>query len=427
MNASVYIFGKFNGAYSQYPNDYTSEIFHKFYEKSKATTQIVIHRDDNLMYYGYIRKLNRECYIGFCIVLNCLMFTCIDKIFLLFENAISMLVIEGKFIHFNAQGEICNSVEELSLHKEEVFALEESLRVGVNALKNVAKALPTVSYGIQKDTFREFVVDDNLEAIIKSSYSNGYTYIYKDEGFDTVKLNSYKDVLVRLNNEKELLQDKLNKINRKKVYTFILFGALIICSIYLLSAYKSLKDTQQQLQEAHKIIIDNNDTITESRQKISELKKNINQLKIELNQKNELVDIYHKVMFDSKKYPILISNIEVGNMNNDGKMETDYGKIIYSSTSMFLSHKITYSSINNDTITLNVKLFGPDGKLSKGVSSPTDYSYSRKMIVTKGNNNTYCFSGWGNSQKGSWIAGDYRVEIWYNNVCLKSKKFTIHK
>jgi len=35
-------------------------------------------------------------------------------------------------------------------------------------------------------------------------------------------------------------------------------------------------------------------------------------------------------------------------------------------------------------------------------------------------------SGWGNEQKGNWKAGNYRYEIWYNKVCLKSVEFKIY-
>ena len=48
-----------------------------------------------------------------------------------------------------------------------------------------------------------FVVDDNLDEIIKSSHTNGYTFIYKSKGFNTAQMNNYKGVLTRVNNEKK--------------------------------------------------------------------------------------------------------------------------------------------------------------------------------------------------------------------------------
>ena len=54
MNISVYLFGEFSVGYSQYPNDYAKIIFESFAKSAQATTQITIHRDGDLMYYGYI-------------------------------------------------------------------------------------------------------------------------------------------------------------------------------------------------------------------------------------------------------------------------------------------------------------------------------------------------------------------------------------
>ena len=86
MNVTVYLFGEFLGGYMQYPDDYTSKIFQNFQANAKMTTQIAIHRDGNLMYYGYIRKLEKDRYIGFCVVLNGLVLVRIDGLFTLFEN-----------------------------------------------------------------------------------------------------------------------------------------------------------------------------------------------------------------------------------------------------------------------------------------------------------------------------------------------------
>ena len=71
MNNSVYVFGNLGVGYTQYPEGYAQEIFYKFFEQSSARSQIVIHREKNLMYYGYVRKLDvPERYIGFCALLN---------------------------------------------------------------------------------------------------------------------------------------------------------------------------------------------------------------------------------------------------------------------------------------------------------------------------------------------------------------------
>lgn len=203
MNASVYIFGKFNNGYSQYPDDYTSAIFRNFSTNAKSTTQIVIHRDGNLVYYGYIRKLQKDKHIGLCVVLNGLILKRIDSLFSLFENVISNLVTNGKLIHFNEEGELVTSVEELYLDREEIDLLTESLRAGFNRFEAFCTQLPAVNFSVSKDSFKDFVVDDEQDEIIKSSYTNSYTYVYKSKGFNTTQLNSYRGILSRVYKRKE--------------------------------------------------------------------------------------------------------------------------------------------------------------------------------------------------------------------------------
>ena len=65
-----YIFGKFIGGYTQYPVDSQSNVFQQVIANAKAETQVVIHRDGNLMYYCYLRKFEVDNCIGFCVLLN---------------------------------------------------------------------------------------------------------------------------------------------------------------------------------------------------------------------------------------------------------------------------------------------------------------------------------------------------------------------
>ena len=261
MNATVYLFGEFNSGYTQYPDDYTSAIFNQFHKNAKSTTQIAIHRDGNLIYYGYIRKLEQERYIGLCVVLNGLLLTRIDGLFSLFENTISGLVTKGLLIHFNEQGDIVTKVEKLYLNKEEVGLLNESLRAGFNRFVGNITTLPAISFGTPKDSIKNFIVDDDLNEIIKSSYTNGYTFIYKSKGFNTAQINSYKGVLTRVNNEKKELQEKLDKLQnehaktlrQKKQFKFVLtlFVVLLGCAIGLFSLNDNLNITRNALLSAN--------------------------------------------------------------------------------------------------------------------------------------------------------------------------------
>ena len=123
--------------------------------------------------------------------------------------------------------------------------------------------------------------------------------------------------------------------------------------------------------------------------------------------------------------PIIISDIQIANTYNGGDIETDYGNTIYSSNTMYLKPKISYTGIKTgESIDLNIKFYTPSG-MSTGSNSPYGCSYSTSMYVYSGEN-TESLSGWGGSSRGHWSSGTYRFEIWYGSVCLKAKSFTIY-
>ena len=51
MNVDLYLFGDFGNGYTQYIDDNTRVKFKSFVEKAKAKSQLIINRDDALIYY----------------------------------------------------------------------------------------------------------------------------------------------------------------------------------------------------------------------------------------------------------------------------------------------------------------------------------------------------------------------------------------
>lgn len=123
--------------------------------------------------------------------------------------------------------------------------------------------------------------------------------------------------------------------------------------------------------------------------------------------------------------PLIITDVKMGNVYNNGNFETNYGSKIYSVNTMYLKPCIYYVGLTSGNKTFKVKLYEPSGTLSIGSSSPTGFSYQDTGDIYVGEN-TLTLNGWGNETKGHWEAGTYRIEIWYNNQCLFSKTFRIY-
>lgn len=156
----------------------------------------------------------------------------------------------------------------------------------------------------------------------------------------------------------------------------------------------------------------------------SSLRSEISSLKQERdNAKSQLSNLESKV---SNTYPLIITDIEIANVTENSDIHTNYGNSLYGSSTMFLQPQIKYIGLSPGNKTIKVKWYNPDGSIRRGSKSPPDFSQSQSMYVSLGDNNTYTLVGWGNSSKGHWRSGTYRIEIWYEDTCLKSKTFTIY-
>lgn len=212
MNLSVYLFGNLSSGYTQYPNDYSHKIFSTFYKSSQATTQIAIHRDGDLMYYGYIRKLEENKYVGLCTVINGTVISSIDNLFAIYEGVIEIMVKNGYLIHYNDKGEIVSKIGELYENREEIDLITSSLQTAFDRLESTSIALPPVSYATSINSIKSFSIQDDIQDILKSSYTNAYTFVYKSKGYNTALMNTYQGILMRKQQEVVTLSDECSKL-----------------------------------------------------------------------------------------------------------------------------------------------------------------------------------------------------------------------
>lgn len=196
MNSSVYIFGNLRNGYVQYPDDYAQEVLGSFAIKSKSKTQVIVHRDKNLMYYGYVRRLDvTGQYIGFCVLLNGVMLSKMDSLFVMFEKAFAELVSQAEIIQMDGIGNIVSTTNQLTDKQQEVERILNYLIGETERLEHSASKLPPVNYGIAQDSIVMFSVSEVEKKIVDASVSYGYTCITKDDGYDTPLLAGLRSVL----------------------------------------------------------------------------------------------------------------------------------------------------------------------------------------------------------------------------------------
>ena len=206
MNSSIYLFGKLNQGYFQYPNDYTLSIFQNFSARATSKTQIIIHRQDTLMYYGYIRKLDNDesRYIGFCVLLNDLMIQNIKSLFSLFEEIFTNMVVQGEILCFDDNGNTI-TIDGNGTKQQEIERVMNLLRGNISLLEKDCVKLPPVQYGVDSSEIKTFAVADvEKKEVIDATYKYSYTYILKNEDYE--KAAYYRDQI-----------DKYEKVKDQKV------------------------------------------------------------------------------------------------------------------------------------------------------------------------------------------------------------------
>lgn len=294
VNSSIYIFGTFDNGYTQYPDNYAKEIYQNFFAQASSKSQIVIHRDKELMYYGYIRQLDKYSqYIGFCVLLNGMMLTNVSNLFTVFENAIAEMVSRGDIIAFNEKGDIVSTTNSLANKLQEVNAVTAIIRNGIDGMKSYTKTLPPVNYSISNTEQKVFTYSAPNDTLVDASCKYAYTYVAKDKGCDTTSLSGYKGIIRKLHKEKDdlsfeygKLKNQYNKLNeQKKQYrnVVILCAVVAVCGIGLFFLNDTLNSTQQTLEQSQSENVQKGETIQKLISNITVLNGNINDLESSLS------------------------------------------------------------------------------------------------------------------------------------------------
>lgn len=370
LNTQIYIFGQFESGYRQYPDDYSSDIFRKFEAGVTSKSQITIHRDKNLMYYGYIQKLDeRQQYIGFCIVLNDVLISSIKNLFTVFERAVEELALRGEILTFNENGNVVASTYNLLSRIDEMERVASIIRNGVENKNIRKKKLPPLDYSISIEESKDFVVSAPVDEIVNASAKYGYTYVRKEE--ETSSMIGYKSIIKQLKSEKdELLSQKkeiqeryatLNKQKKQFKVVLLLCLILVLSGAGLFLLKNNLKGTQQELSNTKRSKVELQNTIDRLNTSIGEKEA---ELTVEKQERRLLEDNMTR----------LESDIE------------DLNRIILSRQPMLIKS----TSFNWSSGYLSFEYYGFDMRninlTAKALNGDESYSNSCSFTIEKGNN-----------------------------------------
>lgn len=258
MNIDVYLFGDLGDGYTQYIDDNNRILFKSIASKSKANSQLIIHRDNTLMYYTYIRRLrNSESsngrYIGISYVLNNHFIRDIDGLFDIFEGAITTIVSRGILLEYTNNGNIIATIGKIYNAKSEFAHISSYLKNELDMyMAGRNDKLPPLDYSINTSEYKTFNFNDSRNEIISALSTFSTIYIFKDDNYENAESRSYANKLKRNNEEiKTLTSEIFNlkveilKLKRQKKQFAVVIILIIIIAIGLMIFISKINDKNE--------------------------------------------------------------------------------------------------------------------------------------------------------------------------------------
>lgn len=404
MKAEVYIFGNFTSGYSQYPDNYTHNLFEQIGKTRKSESEIIYHRDGSLTYYIYTREISKKdnTFIGLCYVFNDVFIKDFDSLFSVFEDVITIIVTKGGILEFTKEGKLSTKINQLYAHTEELQRITDYLNSKILLLNKYIEKLPPLNLATSKLEWKEFIYKDTNDiktAILE--YSN--IRITKGENYNTEALTSYSNILNTLNKEKNnALQtitkqkQEISELKKKQKNYLLVIWLIVIVFIVGLIGIGSVNSRNAIIQRLEGDIVDKENIIDTQDKNI----KNLNDLVSE-----------HETTIEQQHYEIgfLISyrdSILDVNKNLNKKVETlqiektELNKTLTSKETELNKSRKEINSLKNQ----NKNLVTENTQLKNKKIEPEKYT-----VYAKSGNKAYYY---------------YKKEHYYNKTGVSEKDYT---
>ena len=481
MNYNIYFFIGTQKGYSQYPDNYSKDIISNILAKTdrkKNISQFAISMSGKLAYMTYQYRYSDSKYFGICCEYNNVVPTNFEYLFEFFDNIVQDILTKGEIIHYDSAGSICPSIDYISDKIELINYYGSYISHHLNDKSAKYINLPSLNYISGKKKVMVLAYDDTHTQIIDLLNTYDNVVISRDNPY----VLGYANTLKKSSEKITQLETELAKINRqKKQYKMVIFLilAVVAClvTLYLFNSNiqalaGDLSQRDEEIKELNQELFLANGKIDTMTVEIAEKNCVIGYLENEVSQNNYSIDSLNQAIVSQenlindlrnnlflinsklsstsiqlstatrdleeakrkltnyqnkvgKNFPMIINNIELANYTKDRrKVISDYGQPIYSNKSRWVWFRINYDGMISGTKKLYYRIYDQYGKLKTSSTSLSGYTDSTEQYIYQSNNTTVLF-GWGGDSSGSWRKGKYRIEIWYEDICLKSKSFTI--
>lgn len=237
MKPLIYFFGSLPEGFSSFPSDETKEMFRDFLRKSKNTAQIVVHRKDNLLYYGYTRMMDKGKFFGIC--------ACYDSIFLNagalfkeFDRIYAKMIQNGDVLKITESAIVEWNIDKFP--EEKVVLTEYRILLSDKLSKLKTIELPPEDFSIIKDSCIDTSIEDG-EAIITNAlkrYHNVYIANYR---YEVEKVTCFRNTIntlgIRLRESKQEINELKVQLRKTKAKQRNLVWVSVLGVVTLISGF----------------------------------------------------------------------------------------------------------------------------------------------------------------------------------------------
>lgn len=417
MNCNIYVYGDFEKGYTQYPDNYTQTVIKGVISKVKnqGKCQVAICRNGDLAYLIYNYKYYANKSFGFCLEYNKVCPHNITYIFGFFDSIIADILNKGKLLHYTTSGNIFPDSYYLYENSAIIDYYSDFIHLHLDDKQAQFKHLPPVNRGIDYDRAVVYQLQDSSWSV--ETALNGYNTFIITKATDDNGINSYKNVLKKINEEKleqvkrnQELQAENARLKREKnriLYVVILSLIVIGCGIGIYFLNRNLNTTQGQLVEANKDIAEKKELLNVANKNIESKDSTISVRNETINSQNSTISSLNDTINSYKeRYEEELSLRHDAEEKYDSYKSTlaGYQPFLVRNTSFDFSsgkYKISYYGLVYGKYSFTFRVICPDNSIK---------TFERSFWVYSGTDNaTVTLSNSFNS------SNYYVIEIMYNN------------
>lgn len=218
MKPIVYFFGNLSGSFASYPQDHTKAIFQDFLKRARNQLQIVLHRKDNLLYYGYVRAMNETDRIGLVLCVDCI-YNNMATLFSVFDNAYAEMIRQGVIVKMDGNTRVSWATTNFASETVTITEISKQITEKANLSARNTQPLPPVNFSISINDCLELSLDNPLDEITDATKRYCNLYIVKKNS-EIERVTSFYNIVRKKDDEiKELngsIIEKRNQITELK-------------------------------------------------------------------------------------------------------------------------------------------------------------------------------------------------------------------